>query len=109
MNQKAPNLLPLINYLFLFLLLYILFYLVTRSNPLEYFYPRIFGTDPFTVPLSTYPECTPGNNCFPGTYARTQIYQNMCQPATGLLRQPIGLVDNCMKSLSPYFNPNIKY
>lgn len=107
MNQNAPNLLPLINYLFLFLLLYILFYLVTRSNPLEYFYPRIFGTDPFTVPQSTYPECTPGNNCFPGTYARTQIYQNMCQPATGLLRQPIALVDNCKKSLSPYFNPNI--
>lgn len=105
MESTTLNMSNLVNYLFLILLIYILFYFVTRSNPFEYFYPHIFGTDPYTKPISKYPECTPNNNCFPGTYARTQIYQNVCQPNTGLLRQPIPLFNNCQKSLSPYFNP----
>lgn len=107
MSSHTPDMSNLINYLFLILLLYILFYLRTRTNPLEYFYPQIFGTDPFTKPLSRYPECTPANNCFPGTYARTQIYHNVCQPSAGLLRQPIPLFGNCQRSLSPYYNPHV--
>ena len=107
MTQSFHNMPKILNMLFLIILLYILFYLVTRNNPLEYFYPQIFGTDPLTVPHPQYPACTPANNCFPGAYARTQIYHNVCQPQTGLLRQPIPLLGNCQKSLSPYFNPGV--
>ena len=48
------------------------------------------------------PRCTHGNNCFPGYYYRSQIYQNMCSPndPNGLLRDKIQLVDGCVKTLA---------
>ena len=94
----------LLNIVFLLILLYILFYLAVRKNPLETFFPSIFGTDSRTVLPSHYPECTPGNNCFPGSYARTQIYQNVCQPLTGLNRQKIPLADNCQRTLGDFMS-----
>ena len=119
MNTETPLLL---NYLFLLLLIYILFYFLVRKNPLEYFIPGIFGFDPglyqipsqLNLPNETLiigngriPPCTADNNCFPGTQARTQIYQNLCQPRYGLLRQPIATDENCQRSLSPYYNPQL--
>ena len=119
MTTEMPKLL---NYLFLLLLLYILFYFLVRKNPLEYFTSGVFGFDPglYTTPSQlniqtpppligdgTFLPCTPENNCFPGTTARTQIYQNLCQPQYGLLRQPIFIQDDCQRTLSPYYNPHI--
>ena len=37
---------------------------------------NVFGTDS----LVNISGCRPENNCFLGSYARTQIYQNVCQP-----------------------------
>ena len=120
MENEIPILL---NYLFLLILLYILFYFLVRKNPLEYFKSGVFGFDPglFSTPSQLQIEnpepiigngfflpCTAANNCFPGTQARTQIYQNMCQPYYDPLRQPIPLQDNCQRTLSPYYNPHIK-
>jgi len=120
MTSDMPQVL---NYLFLLLLLYILFYFLVRKNPLEYFSTGVFGFDPglFRTPsqlkIQTPPPlvgdgsflpCTPSNNCFPGTTARTQIYQNLCQPQYGLLKQPIFLQDDCQRTLSPYYNPHIR-
>jgi hypothetical protein len=92
----------LVNYSFLLILLYILFYFIIRKNPLEYFYPSLFGFDPHIIPQPRYSNCTPENNCFPGAYARTQIYQNVCQPAYGLNRQKIPIYDNCQRTLGDF-------
>ena len=46
------------------------------------------------------PNCKSRNDCFPGYYYRSQQYQNMCEPDDPrLTREPINLVDNCVKSL----------
>jgi len=85
----------LINITFLIILSYILFYLIRFDNPFETFLPGIFGTDALTKRQNS---CTPENNCFLGSYARTQIFQNVCQPQQGLLRQKIPLGDNCQRT-----------
>ena len=90
----------LINITFLIILSYILFYLTVKKNPLEFFMPGIFGTDVRTL----NPPCTPENNCFPGSYARTQIYQNVCQPKYGLLRQKIPLSDDCQRTFNDHMS-----
>ena len=87
----------LLNITFLLVLTYILFYFLIVKKPLalERFRANVFGNiDPLILPGS----CTPENNCFPGSYARTQIYQNVCQPNYGLLRQKIPLEDNCQRN-----------
>lgn len=115
--------LPLmLNYMFLLILVYILFYFLVRKNPLESFVPSLFGFDPYlhTSPSQLsfpppqhifgngiYPPCTPENNCFIGTQARTSIYQNLCQPVYGPNRQPIYLQDTCQRTLGPFYNPGI--
>ena len=96
----------LINIIFLFILFSILIYLIAVKKPMETFMPGIFGTDPRTLPFT---ECRPENNCFPGTYARTQIYQNVCQPDFGLLRQKIPTNDNCQRTLLDYMNTPKNY
>ena len=94
----------LLHITFLVILTYILFYLIVKNNPLEQFYPSIFRTDSSTLPNN----CTPENNCFPGTYARTQIYQNVCQPQSGLYRQKIPLNDNCQRTFLDYMETPIR-
>ena len=46
-------------------------------------------------------KCTPENNCFPGSYMRSQVYQNMCEPTdtVHLLKDKRHLRDNCLRSL----------
>lgn len=67
------------------------------------------GFSHYTPPI---PNCTPENNCFPGSYFRSQVYQNMCEPKDvehgGLSREKIDLLDNCVKSLGSQLN-DIKY
>ena len=57
----------------------------------------------FSTYINPVPPCTPENNCFPGAYFRSQVYQNMCEPSNiengGLSREKISLIDNCVKSL----------
>lgn len=54
----------------------------------------------YTEPI---PPCSPKNNCFPGAYFRSQIYQNMCEPINieqgGLSREKKYLKDDCVKRL----------
>ena len=57
-------------------------------------------------------ECTPENNCFKGSYLRSEVYTNMCQVdsnANGLTREPINTNDTCFRMLGGFPNPNIPY
>ena len=104
-NNTFINEINGLNIIFIILLLLILFYFLKVNKPLESFFPSIFRMDPYTLPLySFHNRCTPENNCFPGTYARTQIYQNVCQPEYGLLKQKIPVQDNCQRQLLDYMN-----
>jgi hypothetical protein len=48
-------------------------------------------------------ECTPENDCFPGNYARTQEYTNVCPPDDRRLgREKIHLVQNCTRTLGNF-------
>ena len=51
-------------------------------------------------------QCTPENNCFPGSYLRSQVYQNMCEPTDTphLLRNKVQTRDNCLRSLGNPLN-----
>lgn len=64
---------------------------------------QAFG--PFTPPD---PACKPDNDCFPGSYFRSQSYQNMCEPEDinkgGLSRDKIKLIDTCVKTLGSQLN-----
>ena len=45
-------------------------------------------------------KCTPENNCFPGSYMRSQVYQNMCEPDDSrITREPVKVKDNCLRTL----------
>jgi hypothetical protein len=47
--------------------------------------------------------CTPENDCFPGNYARTQEYTNVCPPEdTRLGREKIWLKQNCTRTLGNF-------
>ena len=72
-------------------LLIILLILIVRRQ--ENFIPSLFGIG-FVIP-----PCRPENGCFPGSYATTQKYHNMCQPCLGLNRQKIQLQNNCQQNL----------
>ena len=74
-------------------LLIILLILILKRR--ENFIPNLFGIG------HVIPPCRPENGCFPGSYATTQKYHNMCQPAIGLNRQKIPLQNNCQQDLGP--------
>ena len=44
------------------------------------------------------PECKHSNNCFKGSYVRSQASQNFLEPTTGLLRQKKPLTANRLSS-----------
>ncbi len=53
-------------------------------------------------------QCTPETDCFPGSYLRTEIYQNVCPPKYGVLnREKIQLVDDCQRNLGKPAEVNI--
>lgn len=72
-------------------LIIILLILILRKQ--ENFIPNLFGIG------YVIPPCRPENGCFPGSYATTQKYHNMCQPALGLNKQKIPLQNNCQQNL----------
>jgi hypothetical protein len=79
------------------LILVLLFLLLILNNRKEKFigYGTVFG-----VHTNPNPNCKLCNDCHPGYYYRSQQYQNMCEPIdTRLTREPVNLVDNCVKSL----------
>ena len=41
----------------------------------------------------------PEDDCYMGSPMRSQIYQNVCEPNYGLLRQKIPLNDNCQRTI----------
>ena len=107
-----------LNYLFIIILIVILTYLLHNENALELFvscfkkkvenfYPGVFGFQ-MGIPLDPN-NCRPENDCFKGNYLRSQIYQNVCQPNYGLLRQKIPLDDNCQRSLGGKMSAPRKY
>ena len=45
-------------------------------------------------------KCNPVNNCFKGSYMRSQVYQNMCEPTDSrITREPVQVKDNCLRTL----------
>lgn len=78
----------MINVLILFVIILILLLnLKSKEN-----FPKVFGTG------VVQKECSPQNNCFPGSYHRTQQYQNVCQPDFGLLnRTKVSLQEECLR------------
>lgn len=96
MNLKEKILLALIAFIFLF----ILAGFIENNRPTENLvgYGTVYG-----ISTNPSPHCNASNNCFPGFYNRTQVYQNMCEPLDvdkrGLLRDKRQLVDGCVKTL----------
>ena len=90
---KVKLLFALIAFIFLFILAG---FIQTKEHLTGY--GTVYG-----VNVNPSPQCDASNNCFPGYYNRTQIYQNMCEPLDtnkrGLLRDKIQLVDGCVKTL----------
>ena len=77
--------------------LVLLFLLLIFNNKKESFmgYGTVFGGH-----SNPNPNCRLNNDCHPGYYYRSQQYQNMCEPRDPrLTREPINIVDNCVKSL----------
>lgn len=93
-----------LNIIFLILLLIILLYYLKTEKIFENF-RSVFGTDS----LVNVNDCKPENNCFLGNYARTQIYQNVCQPHFGLNRQKIPLEDNCQRTFNDFMATKKNY
>ena len=89
-----------LNIIFLILLLIILIYYLKILNILEENYRNLFGFGGERI--VNLHNCSPENNCFLGSYARTQIYQNVCEPKDGLLRQKISLNDDCQRGIKDY-------
>ena len=71
----------------------VLLLLILLIKNREGFTAKVFGILPVIKP------CRPEDDCYPGSYARTQKYHNMCQPLLGLNRQKIQLQNNCQQNL----------
>ena len=90
----------LVNYSFLVVCLFVLFMLISNKLNVENFLPKVENFLPGVFGFGPrIPGCTPENDCYPGSYATTQKYHNMCQPSFGLNRQKIGLQDHCTHDL----------
>ena len=86
----------MIQILFVVLIALFIFTLMLNKQKEEYMgYGTVFG-----VHTNPNPNCRLSNDCHPGYYYRSQLYQNMCQPKDHrLTREKVNLVDNCVKSL----------
>ena len=86
----------MIQILFVVLIALFIFTLMLNKQKEEYMgYGTVFG-----VHTNPNPNCNLANDCHPGYYYRSQQYQNMCQPQDyRLTREPVNLVDNCVKTL----------
>ena len=81
------------------LLLFLIIILITYIN--------IYKNEKFNLGVGKsfgkfyFPEkCQHKDNCFKGAYFRSQLYNNMCEPATGkLLKIPVQLNDDCVNFL----------
>ena len=88
---------------FLIILIGILHFIMNNNNALElfinkeHFTPGVFGFQ-LGIPLNPY-NCRPEDDCYMGSPMRSQIYQNVCEPNHGLLRQKIPLNDNCQRTI----------
>ena len=90
----------LVNYSFLVVCLVVLFMILHNKLNVENFLPKVENFLPGVFGFGPrIPGCTPENDCYPGSYATTQKYHNMCQPSSGLNKQKIGLHDNCTHDL----------
>jgi len=90
-----------ISCLLLGILILILICIHNREN-FNYGYGKSFGQ--FYHPR----VCLPSQNCFQGTYLRSQQYHNVCPPKYGRLnREKIQLQDDCQRRLGNY--PPSKY
>jgi len=94
--------------LFIITLIVILVYLLNNQkalelfmnkirNNIEHFQPGVFGFQ-LGIPLNPY-NCRPEDDCYKGSPMRSQIYQNVCEPNYGLLKQKIPLNDNCQRTI----------
>ena len=83
-----------------FIILILILTIVFIKTVVENFsagYGTSFGT--FHQPQ----RCDPKDNCFAGTYLRSQQYHNVCPPKLGgLNREKIQLQDDCQRSLGNF-------
>jgi hypothetical protein len=88
----------MLKYILCFAVILILTYILSSNSEHMVGYGTIYG-----VHSNPSPKCELDNDCFPGFYNRTQIYQNMCEPLDtdrrGLLREKRNVVDGCVKTL----------
>ncbi len=74
--------------------------MVIKPSRIENFLPGVFGFAPRVG------GCTPENNCFRGSYLRSQIYTNVCQiegennMMNKLTRLPKLTKDRCYRTLA---------
>ena len=74
--------------IFLVLIYIYIGYILSYRETFSLGYGRSFSY--FHHPI---PKCTLDNNCYAGSYYNKHIYQNMCQPKQGLLKQKRDLID----------------
>ena len=54
----------------------------------------------FSRVLKPHPNCVSDKNCFPGSYFRSELYENMCEPIYGgLMREKVSLRGHCLRTL----------
>jgi len=55
-------------------------------------------------------ECTPENNCFKGSYLRSQVYTNVCKGNCNaynrLTREPVNINEQCFRTLGDFPKQN---
>ena len=85
--------------LFISIILILILAIYKNTERLVLYKPYIHKPNAFGEYVSPE-ECDPKNNCFPGSYNRTEVYNNLCPPKTGgLNRQPVQVNDDCVKKL----------
>ena len=81
-----------------FIITTLLIYLIFTRNGTETIY--IHKPNAFSKYISPA-KCVPEDNRYPGTYNRTEVYNNICSPEEPhkLNRLPVALQDKCTKKL----------
>jgi hypothetical protein len=79
------------------IIVFILIYLVTQGSRETIYIHKPNAFSKYIPP----DKCVPEDNCFPGTYNRTEVYNNICSPDEPhkLNRLPVELRDKCARKL----------
>ena len=82
------------------LLVVVLIILLIVNKGRDYFNIQTGVKRGFSVVMAPNKNCINKINFFPGSYFRTEIYENMCEPKYGgLLREKVRVRGSCLRKL----------